>query len=413
MTVQPVTVTVAGVSVTVNATINVGSGGAALGVWSGVEPGSTAGYPTFTPNQSVYPNAQGVQFWFNGQIDVRAPASRPNGYDATGPNEGSTYHMYPDLVLVAGDVLEARWVDGSGTARTSTHTVVGEAGTSPPPGECTFTNPNDPADDPNPLLDSSGYGRDPVSTLRPPAGYPTPLTTGLCGAGVSVSSLTPASGMTITKHGTILDGLDFSGGVLHVKANNVTIRNCRFTSGGSSYVIRNYGGFTGLTIENCRIRGIGTVTTLALGEFATLRRVHMTGGKILISATRGFLIEDSYMTGWYRQPGSHNDIIWVDQGSNYTLRRNSLIGGWQRGTAALFFHAKHTGGPIDNVLVENNYISGGGYTVYTTAPDFPLTNARIVNNVLERNSWKFGPFNNTAAGTVISGNVDQTGVPVT
>ena len=62
----------------------------------------------------------------NGTVDQRSPA-RPKGFDATGPQDNSTFHIYPSLSLSAGDVLEARWTDRAGSAWTNRH-VVGTAG---------------------------------------------------------------------------------------------------------------------------------------------------------------------------------------------------------------------------------------------------------------------------------------------
>jgi hypothetical protein len=94
----------------------------ASAVWSMVEPGVKV-MPTLTIADSIYPDAAGVQFLVNGKPDDRYPKVRPDGFDATGPQDESTFHVYPSLTPKDGTVLEARWTDRSGTDHVSEHVV--------------------------------------------------------------------------------------------------------------------------------------------------------------------------------------------------------------------------------------------------------------------------------------------------
>ena len=105
-------------------------------VWVDVQPGSAQ--PEVT-EVTPYPDSQGVQFLVNGVVDERCTC-RPNGYDATGPEDGSIFHIYPDITLVEGDVLEARWTSG-GVSYSSTHVVEADTSTTTTTAAPTTTTP--------------------------------------------------------------------------------------------------------------------------------------------------------------------------------------------------------------------------------------------------------------------------------
>ena len=247
-------------------------------------------------------------------------------------------------------------------------------------------------------------GRAPVSSNPIPAGYPTPLTTGICGVGLTPADLTPSGGIEVTQDGAVIDKMDVSG-TIKVSADNVTIRNSRVRSGGL-YVISIAKGTTGTVIEDTRIIGEGDGVSAAVNGYGdyTMRRVHVSGGSDNIKAHGGVLVEDSYATGIYKSPGSHNDVVQIRSGKNYFFKRNTMIGPWKASTSVFIIQAK--GGDIDNVLVEDSYLSGGGYTVYTTeTPPLKLTNTTIKNNRFELDSWGHGYKSANAPGATWIGNV--------
>jgi hypothetical protein len=72
-------------------------------------------------------------------------------------------------------------------------------------------------------------------------------------------------------------------------------------------------------------------------------------------------------------------------------------------------------GPIDDVLIENNLLLGGGYTVYINEVakgqlgGGPVTNVTFINNQLA--GWHWGSLDlRTELGNIptISGNIDRT-----
>jgi hypothetical protein len=85
------------------------------GTWSNVSIGTDRG-ATITIAASVYPNAAGVTFFRNGVL---------NRTDATGPQNGSVFEVWPKITIAAGDVLRATWKDKASVARESIYTVPG------------------------------------------------------------------------------------------------------------------------------------------------------------------------------------------------------------------------------------------------------------------------------------------------
>jgi hypothetical protein len=127
--------------------------------WSDVSVGG-ARQPTIVIDDEWYPDDRGVQFRINGVIDDRDPVARPNGFDATGPQENSKYHIWPSVTLSAGDVLEGRWVDRSGQVRKSTQVVAAASSDSAAPA---------PAPAPASPVSSGDMG----PSGQWPAGFPT------------------------------------------------------------------------------------------------------------------------------------------------------------------------------------------------------------------------------------------------
>ncbi|MEE6309483.1 hypothetical protein V1634_21860 [Plantactinospora veratri] len=125
----------------------------------------------------------------------------------------------------------------------------------------------------------------PPSRRAPGRGWRTPrsLVVGsatlgiiLAGIGVAVASSSDGS-MTITRNGTVLDGRKIDGYV-HIKADDVTIRNSTIKYGGA-HAVRIFEGFSGALIENTRIQCTEPETNgLVFGNY-TARKVRVSGCK--------------------------------------------------------------------------------------------------------------------------------------
>lgn len=98
----------------------------------------------------------------------------------------------------------------------------------------------------------------------------------LAGIGVAMAGSGDGS-VTITKAGTVLDGKKIDGYV-HIKADDVTIRDTTVRYGGA-HAVRVFDGFSGTLVENTRIQCTRPGTNgLVFGNY-TARKVHISGCK--------------------------------------------------------------------------------------------------------------------------------------
>ncbi|MFW6154549.1 MAG: right-handed parallel beta-helix repeat-containing protein, partial [Planctomycetota bacterium] len=231
-----------------------------------------------------------------------------------------------------------------------------------------------------------------------PSGYPDASTTGHSG------TLTPSSSITVTEDGTVLEDLDISGGVA-VKANDVTIRNCRIT--GGLYGINASYGYTGLLVEDCTIYD-GTSKGIYGGNMI-VRRCDISMYSDCMMVQSNVLVEDCYLHDLKITDTSHNDGIQSVGGSHITIRGCTIQAQYQGQTSALIFQTNN--GPIDDILFEDNFLSGGTYTLYIKDKGNGYgepTNDRVRYNMWEKDSWAFGPI--SVSGDVeFEGNIYHTG----
>ncbi|MDG4784707.1 hypothetical protein O7626_01965 [Micromonospora sp. WMMD1102] len=126
----------------------------------------------------------------------------------------------------------------------------------------------------------------------------------LAGIGVAVAGSGDGS-MTITRDGTVLDGRKIEGYV-HIKADDVTIRNSTIKYGGA-HAVRIFDGFTGALVENTRIQCTEARTNgIVFGNY-TARKVRVIGCR------NGFVHSPEapatiVMSTWNGQPVAAGDL---------------------------------------------------------------------------------------------------------
>ncbi|MGV8968799.1 MAG: hypothetical protein ACOH2F_21270 [Cellulomonas sp.] len=188
--------------------------------------------------------------------------------------------------------------------------------------------------------------------------YPDATTTGVPAGKV----LTKSGSITVTKAGTVIDGLLITGTVT-VSADNVVIKNTRIMNTGS-IPIRNNGA--NLTVMDTEINGQGKGNPAVAYNKYTLLRVNIwnvaEGPRISGS---NVTIQDSFIHNLVQVGSNHTDVIQSTGGSNIVLRHNTLlvynpISG-MKGNASFQFGEENS--VIRSCLVENNYMDGGNYTV--------------------------------------------------
>jgi hypothetical protein len=287
-------------------------------------------------------------------------------------------------------------------------------------------------------------------------------TTGLRGV---YTGLTASGPLTVTTNGAVIDGLDITG-QLTIAAHNVTVQNCRIraikNTGTYTVAWANTAGArpTGLQIIDCEIDGNGTdggdagtypsgwaqSAAIQPGIGYTLLRCNIHGqtdglkpqdnpGGTTILVDRCWIHD---LATYYSAAGTitHNDLLQVaGTGAHHLTVRHSFLDGYRVGdpdinsryaSSSLMQWGSFPGsaGVLSNILIDGNWIDGGGYA---SRLDFP-TVATLDNVVFQNNRYglrhRFGALTGSTVAIdghypTVSGEVWDTtgttdfGLPVT
>ncbi|MGW4638065.1 DUF4082 domain-containing protein [Sphaerisporangium sp. NPDC004334] len=332
-----------------------------------------------------------------------SPTSSPEGSASPTVSEGPT-----------GGVTTTPTAEGSPSPSSSpTRSHTSDASESP-----TASGTPKPSGSPTPKASASATPRPSLSPdptrqpTREPSATPKPTQTttpppagGFPGAGdtgvPSGVSLKDSKSITVTKDGTVIDGMEVKGEI-NVEADDVTIRNTRVAAAPGDWGIIQRSGHSGLTVEDTEVFGDGKQRTqfgiLNQGGDLTVRRVdiHTISNGIL---TEQGLIEDSYIHDPKYYSGDHTDMIMCTSGppsgAKLVIRGNTVVNTLeQTGAVALF----QDFGVVRNVTVEGNFLAGGGYTVYGGAGSKGTSsNIKVVGNVFSKDVWAKGGYNGPVA----------------
>jgi len=249
--------------------------------------------------------------------------------------------------------------------------------------------------------DGDGYGdrlevskgKDPRNPRDRP-GFPREDNTGVPPGTV----LSPYSGpSTISTPSTVIDGKTM--GCIVVTVPGVVIRNSKISC-DSFYAVGSFDGtYTGapLLIEDSEIDCQNSTGTGISEANVTVRRVNIHGCVNGFNISENITVEDSYIHDLSNAGDDpHADGIQfasrVVNGEvvkgvlNVTIRHNTIYGMGPDGSFGTSAIISNSGGDT-NVLIENNLLAGGAYTLYCEA-NATGTNYRVINN---RFSRKFGP----------------------
>ena len=221
--------------------------------------------------------------------------------------------------------------------------------------------------------------------------------------------LTPSGSITVNKDGQIVEKLDISG-TITVLANDVTIRSVHIKT-GDYYPVRYFDNDnTGLVVEDSEIEGTsGNVTSSIAFAHYTARRLNVHGGADGLKADEDVLIEDCWIHDLSNGPGEHNDGVQSTGGRGVTIRGNSISGG----SNSCVQTGDDNGVATQDLAVECNWLSGGGYTLNirgkgATKP----SGTRVLNNRFARD-YQYGPWTIDDPSPIVTGNVyADTGTPI-
>ena len=222
-------------------------------------------------------------------------------------------------------------------------------------------------------------------------GFPDASNTGVP-AGVT---LKPSGSLVITKAGTVIDGLNITGQV-EILAPNVTIQNSRITttSWAAIYIQQ---GVKGTVVKDLEISNYGDGANHSngiAGEGTFLRNdiFHVENG---IGVLGPSLIQDNYIHDMQASGAPHYDGIEINGGGDVTIRHNTVINDFTYVSAVMINNDFE---PVWNVVVDNNYLAGGGYTVYSDGrfDGGAISGVSFTNNLMGEGTWGYAGFWNSS-----------------
>ncbi len=237
-------------------------------------------------------------------------------------------------------------------------------------------------------------------------GFPDRSNTGPAGP------LTASGSITVTKAGTVIEGLDVRGCVV-IDADDVVLRDSRVSGCPSAGVQVKWSGVSNVVIERVEIDGGGIPGSIGIwgsGMIVAGANIHGTGDAIDVGDD--VLVRDTYIHDLIACRGCHVDGIQSSGSTNVRVTHSTILASGVN--SAIIFGADQ--GAIGTVGADHNLIDGGSYTVYAgTGGTFDSGHISFVGNRFGR-SFQYGPnsFVPSPGRTVeFRGNVwDDTGDPV-
>jgi hypothetical protein len=166
-------------------------------------------------------------------------------------------------------------------------------------------------------------------------------------------------------------------------------------------------------IEDGEIYGAKGDGVYGLGYTARRLNVHHNGGDGLKHQGNG-AVENCWVHHLGTEVGSHADGVQIMSGSGIVIRGNyfdmPINQAGSDSNSAVFIRTAF--GPIDNIIIDANWMNGGNYTVYSVGYKGVIpTRVRITNNRFGRD-YRYGTLD-TEGDAIASGNVwDDSGLPI-
>lgn len=229
--------------------------------------------------------------------------------------------------------------------------------------------------------------RPPAPPAPPPApapsGWPSAANTGYEHTGVALTPAACSGGaLVIDTPGTVIDGRSIPCSV-RVNANNVTISRSKITANGM-WGIYQPDAYRGLKITDTQIIG-GDECEYGVGFMAyTATRLDVSGCSDGMKMEEGSTMVDSWVHDLSSGPDDHNDGVQITGGSSITIRHNRIENPHNQTSVILV--GGEFGAP-SNILIENNYLDGGNYTIYLD----PNGSNRVIRNNTFTRTHVYGP----------------------
>lgn len=235
----------------------------------------------------------------------------------------------------------------------------------------------------------------------PPSGIPTSFPDASTTGPRDGHALAPSGSLTITQPGTVVADL-YVDGCIDVKTTGVTITDVVVNCSRATTAINVNDGATA-TIQYTEINGNGVVSAAVGFSGYTLSHVDIHSVKDGPRMNSNVQVLDSWIHGLVRTSDSHNDALQTTGGTGIVVRGNTLqpFDGGDPMNAAIMIGSENQ--PLRNVVIENNYLDGGNYTILARA-DLNGGNIVVRNNVFTRH-FRYGPYRGASGMSADSTNV--------
>jgi hypothetical protein len=228
----------------------------------------------------------------------------------------------------------------------------------------------------------------------------------------------------VTGNGTVLSGLSIPYPV-EIDASSVTVKNVKIVTGGPFAIDLRH--TAGVTIENSTISGTNATTgrvNVAIDDvYGDSTGMVITGNNISAFRTAmqvsAGLVQGNYIHDPGYIAGDHTNGIVTNGGTAPMTINDNTVFNSQSQTDAITLDASTGGVAVANKTIENNFLAGGGYSIY--GGDGPSTNPTS-NIVITGNRFgqmyyakggQFGAvayYDHTGSGNSWTGNIwDTTG----
>jgi hypothetical protein len=137
------------------------------------------------------------------------------------------------------------------------------------------------------------------------------------------TALTNSGSRTITVANTVLQNLNITGQII-VKAQGVTIKNCRINASGGFWGIDSDGFNANVT--DCEIFNSNAGDAAIVGAGGQYMRLNIHGFENGIVTQGNNLVQDCYIHDLGSGPSGHLDGVSIQSGSNTTIRHNRIEG---------------------------------------------------------------------------------------
>ena len=227
----------------------------------------------------------------------------------------------------------------------------------------------------------------------------------------------------VDRKGAVISGLYIPHN-LRIDASNVTVKNVHVVTKGNFGISLTH--TTGVTIENSTISGqnatTGRVDSAIDDVYGDSTGMLLKNNNISWFRT-GVQISTGVVTGNYIHDsgylaGDHTNGFYTNGGTETLTIDNNTIFISRTQTDTINLDAGSVGVPVANKTIENNYLAGGGYSIYGgTSPGNPTSHILIEGNRFGQQYYprggRYGPvayFAPTGQGNAWSGNFwDTTG----